>query len=96
MRQMIGSLRNSLNSLKNTQDEFGQANNLSILIQISGDDRIKINDKTYDFTEEIHKALSSTSYNGKTMKREKDILMLYNIIGIEVIQVKVINHQKEK
>ena len=40
MRQMLGSLMNSRNSLKNTQDESGEANVLCVPIQIS--DTIKI------------------------------------------------------
>ena len=77
---MSGSLRNSRISLKTTQDEFGQANILGMPLQKSGGDRIEKRDKIYDFTPEIHKALSSTSYNGKTMKNESDILMMNNII----------------
>ena len=41
MRQMLGSLWNSRNSLKIFQDEFGQAKILGISIQLSGDDKIK-------------------------------------------------------
>ena len=69
------------NSLKITQDEFGQANILGIPIQISGGNRIKIKDNIHDLTPELNKALSSTSYNGKTIKDEKDNLMMYNIIN---------------
>ena len=81
MRQMLGSLMNSRNSLKINQNEFGQANILGIPIQISVGDRIKIKDIFYDVTPEIYKALSSTSYNCKTMKDEKDILRMFNIIN---------------
>ena len=41
MRQTLGSLMNSHNFSKITQDEFGQANILGVLIQISGADAIK-------------------------------------------------------
>ena len=58
MRQMLGSLMNSRNFLKITQDEFGQANDLGISIQTSGGDRIKINIHNYDSTPEKYKALS--------------------------------------
>ena len=81
MRQMLGSLMNSHNSLKIIQDEFRQAKILGVAIQISGADTIKINEKIYVSTPEICKALSSTSYTGKTMKNEHDILMMNNIIG---------------
>ena len=80
MRQMLGSLMNSKNSLKITQDESGRANILGVPIQISGADTIKINEKIYELTSEIYNALSDTGYTGKTMKNESDILMMYNII----------------
>ena len=80
MRQMIGSLMNSRNSLKITQDESGKANILGIPIQISEGDTIKINETVYELTPEIYKALTYTSYNGNTMKDENDILMMFNII----------------
>ena len=80
MRQMLGSLMNSRNFFKITQDELGQANVLGNSVQISGGDRIKINIHFYDIIPEKYKALSSTSYNGITMKNDDDILMLYSII----------------
>ena len=80
MRQMIGSLMNSRNSLKITQDELGRANILGVPIQISEGDTIKINENVYESTPEIYKALTYTTYTGKTMKDENDILMMYNII----------------
>ena len=72
---------NSRKSLKINQDENGQANVLSSPIQISGGDRIKVNDNSYDRTPELYEALSSISYNGKTMKNESDILMTNSILG---------------
>ena len=75
MRQMLGSLMNSRNSLKITQDESGRANILGVPIQISGADTIKLNENS-----EIYKALSSTTHTGKTMKNEDDILVMNNII----------------
>ena len=80
MRQMIGSLMNSRNSLQITQDETGRANILGVPIQISEGDTIKINKNVYELTPEIYKALTYTTYNGSTMKDENDILMMYNII----------------
>ena len=55
MQQMIGSLINSKNSLKITQDELGRANILSVPIQISGADTIKIDENIYELTPEIYK-----------------------------------------
>ena len=39
--------------------------------------KIRVND--YELTPEIYKALSYTGYTGKTMKNEKDILMMSNV-----------------
>ena len=80
MREMIGSLMRSKNSLKITQDESHRANILGVPIQISGADTIKINENIYELTPEIYKALSDTGYTGKDMKNESDILMMNNII----------------
>ena len=80
MRQMIGSLMNSRNSFKITQDESGRANIFGVPIQISEGDTIKINENVYELTPEIYKALTYTTYTGNTMKDENDILMMYNII----------------
>ena len=81
MRQMIGSLMNSRNSLKTTQDESGRANILGLPIQISEGDTMKKNENVYELTPEIYKALTYTTYTGNTMKDENDILMMYDIIG---------------
>ena len=80
MRQMIGSLMNSRNSLKITQDESGRANILGIPIQISEGDTIKINENVYELTPEIYEALTYSTNTGNTMKDENDILMMYNIV----------------
>ena len=80
MREMIGSLMRSKNSLRITQDESHRANILGVPIQISGADTIKINENIYELTPEIYKALSDTGYTGKDMKNESDILMMDNII----------------
>ena len=80
MRQMIGSLMSSKNSLKITQDESGKANILGVPIQISEGDTIKINENIYELTPEIYNALSDTGYTGRNMRNENDILMMYNII----------------
>ena len=80
MRQMLGALMNSRNSLKITQDESGRANILGVPIQISESDIIKINENVYELTPEIYKALTYTTYIGNSMKDENDILMMYNII----------------
>ena len=80
MRQMIGALMNSRNSLKITQDESGKANILGVPIQISGADTIKINENIYETTPELYNALSDTGYTGRNMRNESDILMMNNIL----------------
>ena len=73
MREMLGPLMNSCSSLKITQEDLGQANILGVPIQISDDDRMRINDRFYDLTTERYKVLSPTSHSGNTMKNENDI-----------------------
>ena len=80
MREVLGSIRTSHNSVKFTQDKFGQGNILGIPFKISGGERIKAKDNIYDLTPEIYKILSSTSYKLKTMKNENDILLVNNIM----------------
>ena len=80
MREMLGSLMKSKNSLKITQDKSGKANILGVPIQISGSDIIKINENSYNLTPEVDKALSNPLYTGNTMKNDNDFVMLYNIL----------------
>ena len=68
VREMLGSLMKSRNSIKITRDNSGRAKTSSVPIQVLGADRIKINDKVYDITAEKNKALSYTGINGKTME----------------------------
>ena len=58
----------------------GVASINEIPVLIFGGDLLKIKDNVYEITPEIHKALSSTGYDGKSMKSEKDILMMNNIL----------------
>ena len=67
MREMIGSLMNSRNSLKITQDKSSRANLQGVPIQISEADTMKIIENIYDLTPEVYKDLSSRSYIGNTM-----------------------------
>ena len=79
MREMVGSLMSSKNSLKITQHEFNRASILGVPIQISGN-AIKINENIYELTPEVYRALSNPLYTGNTMKNDDDLLMLYNIL----------------
>ena len=81
MLQMLGSLMNSRNYLKITQDEFGQYKYFRYSYSNTTGDRTKTKDNVYDSTSEISKAFFSTSCNGKTMKLESDLLMMYYIIN---------------
>ena len=80
MREMIGSIMRSKNSLKISQDESRRANILGDPIQITGVDKMKIIENICELTPEIYKAQSDTGYTGKSMKNENDILMMNNII----------------
>ena len=40
---------------------------------------MKLRDSIYNTTDEIHKALSSTGYTSKSMKKDSDILMMNKI-----------------
>ena len=80
MTETLGALMNSRISLKLIQIDSGRASILGVPFYTLGGNRIKMNDSVYDLTPEIYKVLSSTSYAGKTMKNENDILMMNNII----------------
>ena len=62
------------------QDISERASILGVPIKALGDDRIRINNNYYYLTSERYKALSSTSYTRKTMKKQNDIVMMNNII----------------
>ena len=79
MREMVGSLMSSKNSLKITQDEFDRASILGVPIQISGNAK-KINGNIYELTPEVYRALSNPLYTGNTLKNDDELLMLYNIL----------------
>ena len=79
MTKTLGRLMSSLNSLKIKASPSGPTI-LGIPIYTLGGDRIQIKDNIYDLTPEIYKALSYTGYDGKTMKKENDILIMNNII----------------
>ena len=80
MTKSLGRLMSSANSLKINSTPSG-ATILGVPIITLGGDRIQIKDNIYDLTPEIYKALSFTGYEGKNLKNDNDILMLYNIIN---------------
>ena len=82
LKDTLKSLENkSDNALKLVKDE---ANNMSILnkpIKSLGDNKILLdNNKVYDLSTEMHKALSNSSYTGKSMRDNDDQLKLYNFL----------------
>ena len=79
MSKTLGRLMSSANSLRKTPTTSG-AQILGVNIITLVGDRIQIKDNIYDLTPEIYKALSYTGYDGKNLKNEDDILMLYNIM----------------
>ena len=84
MIEALGSPLKSHNSLKLSQDEMGKE---TILGTFMGGDDIKIGDNVYKLTPEIYKALTSTSYTGKTMKKDNDILMMNHVKNVLVTLV---------
>ena len=74
------SLLEAPNSLKINQDNEGNLNILGLSLLFVGGDKTKVSDNIYEFTREIHKALSNSSYTGKSMKKENDQRSLYNFL----------------
>ena len=76
MRETLVSLMRSHNSLKIEQDDSGKATFLGVPLNTLGGDKMRINENEIEITPEIHKALSSKGYNGKSMKKDSDMLMM--------------------
>ena len=53
---------------------------LGVPIRSVGGDKIQVYDNIYEFTPELHKALSNSSYNGKSRRNEDDRRTLYNFL----------------
>ena len=53
---------------------------LGVPIRSVGGDKIQIYDNIYEFTPEIHKALSNSSYTGKSTKNEDDRRTSYKFL----------------
>ena len=81
MKETLGALMNSRCSLKIMQDDSDRASVLRIPIHTLGGGGLKINHNIYDLTPEVYQTLSSTSYTGKNMKDEIDLLKINNIIN---------------
>ena len=81
LKETLGSLMESHSFSRMEQERTGRANILGVPIQTSVGDDIKRIDNIYDLVEKVHKALSSTSYTGKIVKKVSDSLMMNNIIN---------------
>ena len=79
MTKTLSFLISSSNSLK-IKSSFSGATILGVPIFTLGGDGMGINDNIYNIIPEIHKVLSSTSYTGRTMKNENDVLLRKNNI----------------
>ena len=80
LQDTFKSLFESSNSLKLNQDKEVNLNILGVpLLSLAGD-KVQVYDNIYEFTPEIHKAISEISYTGKSMKNENDQRNLYNFL----------------
>ena len=72
LKNTIEELENTSTSLKLNKDEDDNMTILGIPLKFIGGDRIQVQDNIYEFTPDLHKALSNQSYTGKSMKNEND------------------------
>ena len=80
LKDTFESLKNTNTSLKLNKNEDGDYKILDTIIKPIGHDKILVNGNIYEFTPEIYKALSKTSYTGKSMKDIDDKKTLYNFL----------------
>ena len=73
-------LSESSNSLKLNTDKNDNLSILDTPLKSLGGDRVQVYDNIYEFTPQIHKALSNPSYTGKSMRDENDRRNLYNFL----------------
>ena len=73
LKNTFKSLENTTNSSKLNKDEDDIYSILKSAVKPLGGDKILVNGRNiYEFTPEIHKALSKSNYTGKSMKYEDD------------------------
>ena len=78
LQDIFKSLYETSNSLKLNKDKDDKLRILGNPIKSLGGDKIQVNDNNiYEFTPEIHKALSNSSYTGKSMRNKNDRTTLY-------------------
>ena len=78
LKDTFKSLTKTASSLELNQDKDGTLSTLGAPIKSLGGDKIQLYDNIYEFDPEIHKALSKSSFTGKSMKNENNRRTLYN------------------
>ena len=96
MKSTTGEIISSKKSLKIDEDESGAASIKKIPIQSVGGDSWKIKDNIYKLIPEIHEALSSTRYTGKSMMDDGDTLTLFIILRDIEYRIDGDRHRKRK
>ena len=71
LQETFKSLAEANNSSKLNQDKNHNMSIPGVPINAQGGDKIQVYENIYEFTPEIHKALSHSSYTGKSMKNGK-------------------------
>ena len=82
LKNTFKSLENTNTSLKLNKNEDGDYKILNTIIKPMVNDKILVKGNLYEFTPEIYKALSRTSYTGKSMRNEDDKKTLYNFLRV--------------
>ena len=98
LKDTFDSLKNTSSSLKLKKDIDDNYSILKSVIKPLGGDKILVNGNIYEITPEIHKALSKSTFTGKSMKDEDDRRTLYNFltdIGYNIQNSDESNNQKK-
>ena len=80
MKDTIKSLKDDSSSIKLVDDGNGNMTILNTPIKLLGGDKLVANNVIYEFNDEIHKALSKSTFTGKSMKKYEDRRVLYNFL----------------
>ena len=78
LQDTFKSLSEANKSLKLNQDKNHNTNILGVSIKPLGGDKMQVYESIYEYTPAIHRALSDSSYTGKSMRNENDRRTLYN------------------
>ena len=80
LKDTFKSLESTNTSLKVNKNEDGDFKILGTPTKRLGGDKVLVNDNIYEFSPEIHKALSNENYTGKSMRDINDKKTLYNFL----------------